>query len=600
MGIHHQAHTLVSMGANNTVPATNEDGFVEINAEEPEPAPAEVSFEPSVELAPAEVSFASGINNLHAQSQSDITFCNETLVPADDAMDNPDVEEVSLGDYTLHKCPSSRVHEPQPYLGRGAFATVYLGTHAPSGTKVAIKVIGIGNWFEKCRIKDGIKLLPPERLRYIESEIDAMNSLRGSCHPNVVRLLSVVRSTEGRYIYLVLEHCDGGTLKEYLARSGGSFDENTARRFLRHLAGGLYYIKTRPGNSQFVHRDLKPENFLLSDGTTNATLKIADFGFSRVPEEGNPMLESVVGTPYYMAPEIHIKQPYDDTVDLWAVGVVLFQSIFGRVPVVVSPQTPGACRDIKGLGQKLQTLQSYRDCLTGPAELARDSELSPECKDLLERLLQPNPAQRISFTEFMSHPFIDLATAFVDQGQHLVKEVEQKELAQRAFVLLKERLNELQEANKLMAAQHESKLAQMEENLALSAVEIQKKNKELRRAEEELELRKKDEQRAVSESIQAHQKVEALEARICELETSSSNIVVDAEEIVEGDRVLFIKKSGMDSQVAFEALCGRPGKYYLHKDCIMGGSEANDHMVGTVFMQEPSDNDCVMLFATLQ
>lgn len=68
------------------------------------------------------------------------------------------------------------------------------------------------------------------------------------------------------------------------------------------------------------------------------------------------MLESMVGTPYYMAPEIHGKQPYDDTVDLWAVGVVLFQSIFGRVPVVVSPHTPGACRDIKSLGHTLQTM----------------------------------------------------------------------------------------------------------------------------------------------------------------------------------------------------------------------------------------------------
>lgn len=237
------------------------------------------------------------------------------------------------------------------------------------------------------------------------------------------------------------------------------------------------------------------------------------------------------------------------------------------------------------------SLLRYADC----------SELSPECKELLDGLLQPDPAKRISFTQFMSHPFIDLATAFVEQGQQLVEEVQQKELAQRAFVLLKERLGEMQEANKLLAAQHESKTAQLEEQLAQSAVEMQKKSNELRRLTEELELRKKDEQRAVSESIQASKRCEDMEARIVELESNTSNVVVDSDEIVEGDRVVFIRKTGADSQVAFEAVCqSHPGKYYLHKDCVVGGMESNDYMVGTVFMREPSDSDCVMLFATLQ
>eukprot|EP00657_Telonema_sp_P-1_P009865 TRINITY_DN409_c0_g1_i3.p1 TRINITY_DN409_c0_g1~~TRINITY_DN409_c0_g1_i3.p1 ORF type:complete len:334 (-),score=103.02 TRINITY_DN409_c0_g1_i3:283-1284(-) len=301
-----------------------------------------------VEATPAEASSGSdksstappeeaGVTPEIGANRSDVDV--ETIVvAADDAMDDPDIEDVPLGDYILHKYPDSRSNEQHWYLGKGSFATVFRGTQQSTGKPVAVKVIGIGKWYDRIKLKNGIKSLPPKHVKYIESEIETLSSMQGHHHPNVVSFLALVRSLEGRYMYLITELCEGGTLKDYLLRSGGSFDEDTARRFLRHVAGGLYYIKTRPGNAAFIHRDLKPENFLLSDCTPNATLKIGDFGFSRVPEpENNGMVDSVVGSPFYMAPEIHSMQPYSDTVDLWAVGVVLFQSIYGRVLVEKSP-----------------------------------------------------------------------------------------------------------------------------------------------------------------------------------------------------------------------------------------------------------------------
>eukprot|EP00656_Telonema_subtile_P001844 TRINITY_DN107_c0_g1_i1.p1 TRINITY_DN107_c0_g1~~TRINITY_DN107_c0_g1_i1.p1 ORF type:complete len:580 (-),score=150.61 TRINITY_DN107_c0_g1_i1:281-2020(-) len=565
----------------------NEEGFVDVGNHQNDTPPSEVSFGG----APPEVSFS---DEPELQRKASLLGNDpEEPIPADDAMDDPDIEDLQLGEYVLHKCPESRTGTT-PFLGRGSYATVYEGTHTPTGMPCAIKVIGIGKWFEKYKIRDGIQhfakhKMGAKQMGYIESEIEALKSIRGHRHPNVVSFYSVIHSTEGRYVYLVSELCEGGTLKDFLQENGGSFDENTARQFLRHLAGGLYFLKTRPGNSAFVHRDLKPENFLLSEPTANATLKIADFGFSRVSlAEDDGMMESVVGTPYYMAPEIHNKQQYNDTVDLWAVGVVLFQSVFGRVLVDIS-----SVSDMEGLKTKLSGTSCYRMYLS-EEEKERDKQLSEPCRDLLAKLLQPDPRKRMSFQDFMSHPFIDLATAFVEQGQALVAEVLQRELAQRGFTILREKSD-------LQAAQFETERAAMYEQDAQSKLELQQLRTELRKLAEEVEQRKKDEQTAVGETIRMEQVVQSLEARNSELASQQDSCVsFTRTEIEEGDQVLFIRKAGEESQVAFEAACASPGKYYLHKDCIMDGMESREFLVGTVFMQEPCEGSSVMLFATLR
>eukprot|EP00658_Telonema_sp_P-2_P083380 TRINITY_DN900_c0_g2_i3.p1 TRINITY_DN900_c0_g2~~TRINITY_DN900_c0_g2_i3.p1 ORF type:complete len:460 (+),score=130.77 TRINITY_DN900_c0_g2_i3:181-1560(+) len=429
----HQAHSLVmgnqqvaSQGQSHEV-----DGFEVVDHPDNEASPPEASQTP--EAAP-----------LSPSTIEEDPMAEPEVLPLDDALDNPDVDDVEMGEYVLHKFPQGRDTNLAPWLGRGSYATVYHGTHTPSRTRVAIKVIGVGKWYDKMKMNAGIKALRPQQLKYIESEIATLHSMRGHRHPNVITFHQVFRSQEGRYVYLVTELCEGGTLKDYLSSMLGVTSEQTeetARRFLRHLAGGLYYIKTRPGNSSFVHRDLKPENFLLSDHTANATLKIADFGFSAIADQEDGMMMSTVGTPYYMAPELCAKRPYDETVDLWAVGIVLFESVFGRVLV----QMDSEVRDIPSLGIKLQGITSYRDLLLSDDEKELNSGLSEECQDLLDGLLQPIPEKRLTFQQFMSHPFIDLATAFVEQGQQLVKEVHQRELSQRAFKLLKEKLGELQQ-----------------------------------------------------------------------------------------------------------------------------------------------------------
>jgi len=529
----------------------------------------------------------------------------EDKVDADDQMDDQAVDEVSLGDYVLFKRPASRANASAPHLGKGSFATVYLGEHAPTGQQVAIKVIGIGKWYEKNKIVAGIKALPPKQMGYIESEIQMQSESSG--HPNVVTLHSVVRSTEGRYMYLVMELCEGGTLKDFLQHSGGSFDEMTARTFLRQLAGGLYWIKTRPGNSAFVHRDLKPENFMLSEISTSATLKIADFGFARIPEPGEDMLQSMVGTPYFMAPEIHNRQGYDDTADLWAIGVVLFQSIFGHVMVEVTQASP-----LEVMKRKIRDAECYRDHLKGD-DLEIDRRLSPHCRDLLQRLLHPDPTKRISFTQFMSHPFVDLATAFVEQGQELLKAVHEGQFHQRAFELLKGRLTEIQENSQIRQHENETERAAMFEQATQSNAEIARLKDQVAQLQAEVEERQQAEQQAVQVSITDSQAKDEAERKFLQLQeqnamvepessgvSESIGLDVDRTALNPGDRVLFLKKSGEPGQVAFSAVCAGSQAYFLHAECLPEGLESRDYLVGTILALDETQDGNTMVFSDIE
>ena len=196
------------MGNVIAAPSEDADGFEVVQAA-PDSTDEPIEEEPAPN-SPAVRATLTNLTTLVRQTSLHEREPEETVpVAADDQMDDPTLDQVQLGDYLLFK---------QRQLGKGSFAVVYIGQHIPSGMLVAIKVIGVGRWYEKNKITKGIKALPPKQLAYIESEIKMQ--LQSSGHPNVVSLHSVVRSTEGRYMYLVMELCEGGTLKDFLHHSG--------------------------------------------------------------------------------------------------------------------------------------------------------------------------------------------------------------------------------------------------------------------------------------------------------------------------------------------------------------------------------------------
>lgn len=211
-----------------------------------------------------------------------------------------------------------------------------------------------------------------------------LNFLSSVNHPNIIRLFEVFQA-EG-CIFLVLEFCAGGNLASFI-RHHGRVQEQIARGFMRQLGAALEVLNSR----HIIHRDLKPENILLSVPKDDAVLKISDFGLSRSVNPSD-YAETVCGTPLYMAPEVLQFQRYDDKVDMWSVGAILFELLNGYPP-------------FRGR-TNVQLLQNIKTCTCLPFSQLFLRGAHPDCVDICSRLLSLNPADRLSFNEFYWHIFL--------------------------------------------------------------------------------------------------------------------------------------------------------------------------------------------------
>ncbi|XP_059432995.1 serine/threonine-protein kinase ATG1t-like [Corylus avellana] len=206
-------------------------------------------------------------------------------------------EPVKGGDYVL-----------ESKLGEGSFSTVWKAEHRLSGQVVALKQVYLS------RLN-----------RHLRSCLDCeLNFLSSVNHPNIVRLFEFFQA-EGS-IFLVLEFCAGGNLASFI-RLHGRVQEQIARGFMQQLGAALEVLNSH----HIIHRDLKPENILLSVPKDDAVLKISDFGLSRSVHPSD-YAETVCGTPLYMAPEVLQFQRYDEKVDMWSVGAILFELLNGYPP----------------------------------------------------------------------------------------------------------------------------------------------------------------------------------------------------------------------------------------------------------------------------
>lgn len=202
-------------------------------------------------------------------------------------------------------------------------------------------------------------------------------------HEHVVELIDF--QWNSGFIYLIMEYCSGGDLHRYI-KLHKRLREVVVRKFLQQLAKALQVLQQHT----IAHMDLKPQNILLSS-LRNPVLKLADFGFAQYLREGD-RASSLRGSPLYMAPEMLLSNHYDHKVDLWSVGIIMYECLFGSAPYS-SPT-------FKEVAEKIKTDK--------PIELPAGANISDQCRDLLLKLLQRNPDVRIGFEEFFSHPFVDL------------------------------------------------------------------------------------------------------------------------------------------------------------------------------------------------
>ena len=265
-------------------------------------------------------------------------------------------------------------------IGRGSFATVYRGKLISPSTNFGLNSNGQQ---QTIAVKEmSTKALQPKLREALELEITVLRQAR---HKNIMKLWDVVYCLRTEKVYLILEYCSGGDLSEFI-RKRGRVNEAIAKHFMSQLAAGLSAMRLQ----SLVHRDLKPQNLLLTERSSKATLKIADFGFARYIQPHGGMADTVCGSPLYMAPEILKYRKYDAKADLWSVGAILFEMVVGNVPFTGQNQV-----------QLLHNIE--RSDARIPTRIAET--LTPECVALLRSLLRRDPKERISFDAFFNHPF---------------------------------------------------------------------------------------------------------------------------------------------------------------------------------------------------
>ncbi|CAD8133301.1 unnamed protein product [Paramecium octaurelia] len=251
-------------------------------------------------------------------------------------------------------------------LGKGTFAKVLLAEKIGNKSKFAVKT------FQKLALMDKTNT---QR----QGLLNEINLLRSCDHPNIIKLYEIYES--GDYIYLVMELLEGGELFDLILETP-QFIESKIALIMFKIFDALEYLHTK----NIMHRDIKPENILLNDKSDNFELKIADFGLASYTE--SELQIKRCGTPGYVAPEILQDQKYNEKVDVFSAGIILYILLTGQAPFY---------------GNSLDdVIEKNRACQIN----FKDLKVSQDALDLLYKTLEPNPNNRISSLEALSHPFI--------------------------------------------------------------------------------------------------------------------------------------------------------------------------------------------------
>lgn len=195
---------------------------------------------------------------------------------------------------------------------------------------------------------------------------------------NIVQFIDVVE-TENNY-YIVQEFCDGGDLRTKLNKEK-NFSEKVATEYLLQLLNGFIELLTHG----IIHRDMKPENILIH----NKTVKIADFGFAKNVLWRSQLVKTQVGTPLYMSVEMLSEQKYTSKCDIWAIGLLFYEMLYGRVPW-----------SAKGEFELVQNI------LKNPLKFPKDPEVSENAKNFIQGCLKVSEGERFGWNEVYNHALL--------------------------------------------------------------------------------------------------------------------------------------------------------------------------------------------------
>ncbi|KAF9517267.1 hypothetical protein BS47DRAFT_1483463 [Hydnum rufescens UP504] len=246
-------------------------------------------------------------------------------------------------------------------LGKGAFGQVYRALNWTTGETVAVKQIQLAN-------------IPKAELGDIMSEIDLLKNLN---HVNIVKYKGFVKTRE--YLYIILEYCENGSLHNICKRFG-KFPENLVAVYISQVLEGLVYLH----DQGVIHRDIKGANILTNK---DGGVKLADFGVATTPT-GAINDATVVGSPYWMAPEVIEQSGATTASDIWSVGCVVIELLEGKPPYHFLDPMPALFRIVQD------------DCPPIP------EGASPIVKDFLYHCFQKDCNLRISAKKLLKHPWM--------------------------------------------------------------------------------------------------------------------------------------------------------------------------------------------------
>ena len=246
-------------------------------------------------------------------------------------------------------------------IGKGGFGSVWKVRHKITKQIFAIKVIN----------KESI--VKQKMVEQTNREIEIMYKLD---HPHIIKLYSHFEDDED--FCLIMQIASKGQLYSIIKRLK-RLDQRTAAQYMREVISAIKYLHTR--NPPIIHRDIKPENILLDQ---EGRCKLADFGWSNF-DVGDKFRDTYCGTPEYLAPEMITKSGHNESVDIWALGVLLFEMLTGRTPFNFT-------------GDRIQLFNNIKTL-----RIVWTDDFPQLAKDLVGKILRLNPKDRLTLDEIINH-----------------------------------------------------------------------------------------------------------------------------------------------------------------------------------------------------
>lgn len=277
-------------------------------------------------------------------------------------------------------------------IGRGSFSKVYQGVSTQFPNKrVAIKEITL---HDKTAVMH----------KQIVEEIEIMKIIKSNRHPNVVECYDIIHAFDR--IYFVMEYLECGELKKQVSKP---ISEDTIKDYIAQIVSALLFLKQH----NICHRDLKPANILITNN--KKTVKLIDFGLAKICNTNDMMMNTMCGSPFYMSPELLNETHYDKSIDVWSIGMIIYELLYGKHPF-------NHCVDVEEL----------RQCVNDDdVPLSKYNKnyipISNNCLNLLLQMLDKQSTNRIQLDDILDHPWF--TEKEIEINEFVLTEIDENKLS---------------------------------------------------------------------------------------------------------------------------------------------------------------------------